>query len=215
MKGGVGLEPSAVIHRKSIEEVVKQSAIRDPRLAKRFKRMLEFVADRRHQVRVRIALPPVDADAKESIRSGRFHPHEEARPYGAAASSCFNLHHTIRMLDCSKQALKCRRFGCGSLDQGGKSRLARSDTCTGQVDEAVPVSEQPGQDLVALDDALQLLATVHPPKSSVVELRFFGGLSLEETAEALHVSVDTVKRDFRFAKLWLLRELREERPPDA
>jgi DNA-directed RNA polymerase specialized sigma24 family protein len=82
------------------------------------------------------------------------------------------------------------------------------------LDEAVPVSEQPGQDLVALDDALQLLATVHPRKSSVVELRFFGGLSLEETAEAL-VSVDTVKRDFRFAKLWLLRELGEERPPDA
>jgi RNA polymerase sigma factor (TIGR02999 family) len=82
-------------------------------------------------------------------------------------------------------------------------------------DEAVLVSDQPGQDLVALDDALQVLATVHPRKSQVMELRFFGGLSLEETAEALHVSVDTVKRDFRFAKLWLLRELRGERPPDA
>jgi RNA polymerase sigma-70 factor, ECF subfamily len=55
----------------------------------------------------------------------------------------------------------------------------------------------------------------HPRKAQVVELRFFGGLSLEETAEALHVSVDTVKRDFRFAKLWLLRELRGERPHDA
>ena len=49
---------------------------------------------------------------------------------------------------------------------------------------------------------------VHPRKSDVVELRYFGGLSLEETAEALHVSIDTVKRDWRFAKLWLLRELR-------
>jgi RNA polymerase sigma factor (sigma-70 family) len=48
---------------------------------------------------------------------------------------------------------------------------------------------------------------VHPRKSEVVELRYFGGLSLEETAEALHVSIDTVKRDWRFAKLWLLREL--------
>ena len=76
-------------------------------------------------------------------------------------------------------------------------------------DEALLVSEEPEQNLVALDEALQALETVHPRKSHVVELRFFGGLSLEETAEALHVSVDTVKRDFRFAKLWLLRELRE------
>jgi len=48
---------------------------------------------------------------------------------------------------------------------------------------------------------------VHPRKVEVVEMRFFGGLSLEETAAALHVSVDTVKRDWRFAKLWLLRGL--------
>jgi DNA-directed RNA polymerase specialized sigma24 family protein len=48
---------------------------------------------------------------------------------------------------------------------------------------------------------------VHPRKSEVVGLRYFGGLSLEETAEALHVSIDTVKRDWRFAKMWLLREL--------
>jgi RNA polymerase sigma factor (TIGR02999 family) len=81
-------------------------------------------------------------------------------------------------------------------------------------DEAVLVSEEPGQDLVALDQALQALEAVHQRKSQVVELRFFGGLSLEETAQALHVSVDTVKRDFRFAKLWLLRELRGERPSD-
>ena len=67
---------------------------------------------------------------------------------------------------------------------------------------------------MALDEALRTLETVHPRKGQVVELRFFGGLSLEETAEALHVSVDTVKRDFRVAKLWLLRELRGEQPHD-
>jgi RNA polymerase sigma factor (TIGR02999 family) len=82
-------------------------------------------------------------------------------------------------------------------------------------DEALLASEEPGQDFVALDEALRTFETVHPRKGQVVELRFFGGLSLEETAEALHVSVDTVKRDFRFAKLWLLRELRGERPHDA
>jgi RNA polymerase sigma factor (TIGR02999 family) len=75
------------------------------------------------------------------------------------------------------------------------------------LDEALLLSMDPGQDLVALDEALRVLADVHPRKCEVVELRFFGGLSIEETAEALRVSTDTVKRDWRFAKLWLLREL--------
>jgi RNA polymerase sigma factor (TIGR02999 family) len=83
------------------------------------------------------------------------------------------------------------------------------------LDEALIPAREVGKDLVALDDALQALEAVHPRKSQVVELRFFGGLSLEESAEALHVSVDTVKRDWRFAKLWLLRELSGARPHDA
>ena len=74
-------------------------------------------------------------------------------------------------------------------------------------DEDLVVSNEPQQDLVALDEALTALEAVHPRKSQVVELRFFGGLSLEEAAEALQVSTNTVKRDWRFAKLWLLREL--------
>lgn len=78
------------------------------------------------------------------------------------------------------------------------------------IDAALQVAVEPGQDLVALDDALAALAAIHPRKSQVVELRFFGGLSLDETAEALHVSVDTVKRDWRFAKLWLVRQLKGE-----
>ena len=75
------------------------------------------------------------------------------------------------------------------------------------LDEALVVSSEPEQDLLGLDEALRRLEAVHPRKGQVVELRFFGGLSVEETAEALHVSTDTVKRDWRFAKLWLLREL--------
>ena len=76
------------------------------------------------------------------------------------------------------------------------------------LDEAVVVARDPRQDLVAVDDALGRLATAHPRQAEVVELRFFGGLTLEETATALAMSVDTVKRDWRFAKLWLLRDLR-------
>jgi RNA polymerase sigma factor (TIGR02999 family) len=75
------------------------------------------------------------------------------------------------------------------------------------LDEALIVPTEPEADLVALDDALTALAAVDERKSQVVEMRFFGGLSIEETAEALHVSRDTVKRDWKMAKLWLLREL--------
>ena len=62
-------------------------------------------------------------------------------------------------------------------------------------------------DIVALDDALQTLQTLSPRQSRVVELRFFGGLSLEETAEVLEVSVGTVRRDWSLARAWLYREL--------
>ena len=64
--------------------------------------------------------------------------------------------------------------------------------------------------MVALDRALEALAAVDARKSRIIELRFFGGLSVEETAEVLGVSPDTVKRDWRLAKLWLLRELEGE-----
>jgi len=79
------------------------------------------------------------------------------------------------------------------------------------LDEALVVSKERGEDLVALDDALQSLAVIDPRKSRVVELRFFGGLSVEETAELLKVSPDTVMRDWKMAKVWLHRELSKEK----
>jgi RNA polymerase sigma factor (TIGR02999 family) len=75
------------------------------------------------------------------------------------------------------------------------------------LDEGLVASPEPALDLVALDRALEALAAVDVRKSRVIELRFFGGLSVEETAEVLHVSSQTIKRDWRLAKLWLLREL--------
>jgi RNA polymerase sigma-70 factor, ECF subfamily len=74
--------------------------------------------------------------------------------------------------------------------------------------EGLGVVTNVDSDLVALDEALQELAKLDPRKARVVELRFFGGLSLEETAEALQVSTDTVGRDWRAAKAWLKRELK-------
>ena len=75
------------------------------------------------------------------------------------------------------------------------------------LDEDLVVSPERETGLVALDDALERLAEFDPRKSQVVELRFFGGLSVEETAEVLRVSEKTVKRDWQFAKAWLLHEL--------
>lgn len=69
------------------------------------------------------------------------------------------------------------------------------------------VAAEPAVDVLALDRALSALAAADPRKGRLIELRFFGGLSVEETAEVLQVSPDTVKRDWRIAKLWLLREL--------
>ena len=74
-------------------------------------------------------------------------------------------------------------------------------------DEGLIVSNERGHDLIALDDALRALAQVDPRKGTVVEMRFFGGLTVEETAEALEVSPETVMRDWKLAKAWLLREL--------
>ena len=77
--------------------------------------------------------------------------------------------------------------------------------------EAEGISLERGTDLLALDDALNSLAAMDQRKSQVVEMRFFGGLSVEETAEVLKVSVETVMRDWKLAKVWLLRELEKPR----
>jgi len=74
-------------------------------------------------------------------------------------------------------------------------------------DEALPIEDVRGVDVVALDEALDALAAFDERKSRVIELRFFGGLSVEETAAVLGVSPDTVMRDWRLAKAWLAREL--------
>jgi RNA polymerase sigma factor (TIGR02999 family) len=85
---------------------------------------------------------------------------------------------------------------------GGAQRVTLS--------EGLVTSPEPALDVIALDRALEALEAVDVRKTRVIELRFFGGLSVEETAEVLHVSPDTVKRDWRLAKLWLLRQLEGE-----
>jgi RNA polymerase sigma factor (TIGR02999 family) len=75
------------------------------------------------------------------------------------------------------------------------------------LDEGIAVSGKRGADIIALDDALKDLEALDPRKSRIVEMRFFGGLSLEETAEVLDVSVPTVEREWRAARAWLHKAL--------
>lgn len=88
-----------------------------------------------------------------------------------------------------------------SLKRGGEGRPV-------SLDEEHLVIGQPHHGLVSLNEALDALAVVDPRKGRVVELRFFGGLSVEETAEVLKVSPQTVLRDWQLAKVWLLREMK-------
>ena len=84
--------------------------------------------------------------------------------------------------------------------RGGNLKLVSLDEC-------LNIGEPHDASLIALDDALTALASADLRKSQVVEMKFFGGLSTSEIAEALHVSAETVQRDWKLAKLWLLREL--------
>ncbi|MGH9839605.1 MAG: sigma-70 family RNA polymerase sigma factor [Blastocatellia bacterium] len=87
-----------------------------------------------------------------------------------------------------------------NLKRGGGARQV-------SLDEALVVSSERGEELIALDDALSALAEFNPRQSRIVELRYFGGLSEEETAEALKISIRTVRRDWSLARAWLYREL--------
>ena len=82
-------------------------------------------------------------------------------------------------------------------------------------EEALFPEREDDPDIVDLDDALNVLAVMDPRKTQVVELRFFGGFSVDETAKVLDVSVETVHRDWKFAKVWLLRELSKEKADGA
>ena len=96
---------------------------------------------------------------------------------------------------------RCRPHAAFEERGGGQERVA--------FDEGLPVAVSLGRDLIALDEALDALAGQEPRKSRVVELRYFGGLTVKETAEVLNVSADTVMRDWTFARAWLKREMRQ------
>ena len=126
----------------------------------------------------------------------------------------------LRLLDCNKIGWKNRAHFFAITAQMMRrilvdyARSRRSQKRGGgrektTLDENLTFSTARNSDLVALDDALNALALIDERRSRVVELRFFGGLSIEETAEVLGVCPDTVVRDWRLAKVWLAREVKK------
>jgi RNA polymerase sigma factor (TIGR02999 family) len=93
-----------------------------------------------------------------------------------------------------------------SAKRGGQVKRVNHSSAF-NLDEIPDVSSSRDRELVAIDDALKTLSEMDPRKARVIELRFFGGLSVEETAEVLKISPQSVMRDWKLAKAWLMREL--------
>jgi RNA polymerase sigma-70 factor, ECF subfamily len=109
-----------------------------------------------------------------------------------------------------------RRILVDHLRQNQGAKRGRSLVHVTAVDEELLGSRAAGVEVLALDEALTLLFQIDPRKVRVVEMRFFGGLTVEEASEVLGISPETVKRDWRFAKTWLVRQLRRARTsPDS
>jgi len=105
----------------------------------------------------------------------------------------------LRLVDAARARASAKRGG-------GVEQVAHSEAVN--LDEMAESVSQKSVELLALDEALQDLAGVDPRKARVIELRFFGGLSVEETAEVLNISPQSVMRDWKLARAWLNRELR-------
>lgn len=109
-------------------------------------------------------------------------------------------------------AAKAMRHVLVDYARGTQSAKRGGGQVMESLEEALVVSGERAAEIVALDDALQELAKLHPRQADVVEMRFFGGMSVEETAEMLKVSPETVARDWRAAKAWLYLELNRREP---
>src|SRR5262249_13290152 len=132
----------------------------------------------------------------------------------------------LRLIDWKNVRWKARAHFCGVsarlmrhiLVKFARNRLAAKrggDGLQVSLSEAANMTSARNLDLVALDDALNALAALDPRQSQVIEMRFFGGLSIEETAEALKVSPRSVRRDWSLAQAWLRRELKRGSSRDA
>ena len=127
----------------------------------------------------------------------------------------------LRLADCTRMQWKDRAhfFAVSSqlmrrilVDHARRNNVKRGRGVPHVSFDETAVVQEPAANLVALDDALEALSKFDERKSRVVELRFFGGLTVEETASVVDVSPETVMRDWQLAKVWLRREMRSDRP---
>jgi len=139
--------------------------------------------------------------AGESIESAALANEAYLKLVRAGGIRCENRAHFLALC-----AQVMRRILVDHVRRRGYAKRGGDAVCVA-IDEAVVTADTPGIDVLELDEALHRLAAIDSRKSRVVELRYFGGLSIEETAETLAVSVETVKRDWRMARAWLRSEL--------
>ena len=156
---------------------------------------------------------------EELRRQAHRHLQREQQGHSLQTTSLINEVY-LRLVDCSKVSWQSRAHFFAitarmmrrilvdyARSRGYQKRGGGLEIITLDPDRISPIGRDP--DLVALDDALDTLAAQDERKSRVVELRFFGGLSIEETAEVLGVCCDTVVRDWKFAKAWLAQEMKK------
>lgn len=154
---------------------------------------------------------------RELRRLANHHLRQERRGHTLQATALVNEAY-LRLIDQKSPGWQNRAhfFGIASqlmrriLVDYARGRLAAKrggDAIKLSLDEAIVLTPERPEEVVALDEALDRLAAIDPRKSQVVELRFFGGLSIDETAEVLKISANTVMRDWSTAKAWLHREI--------
>jgi RNA polymerase sigma factor (TIGR02999 family) len=155
------------------------------------------------------------------------HHHMAGEPSGHSLQTTALVNEAfLRLVDCSRVRWKNRAHFFAASAQLMRRILVDFARTRGYLkrgagvrplclENAPDISQRADPDVVALDDALSTLAAIDPRKSRVVELRFFGGLTAEETAEVLKVSPDTVLRDWKLAKAWLYRELSRGVPDET
>jgi RNA polymerase sigma-70 factor (ECF subfamily) len=139
--------------------------------------------------------------AGESIESAALTNEAYLKLVRAGGVRCENRAHFLALC-----AQVMRRILVDHVRRRGYAKRGGDALCVA-LDDAVVPADTSGIDVLELDEALHRLAAIDSRKSRVVELRYFGGLTIEETAETLAVSVDTVKRDWRMARAWLRSEL--------
>jgi RNA polymerase sigma factor (TIGR02999 family) len=155
---------------------------------------------------------------QELRRLARYHMRRERAGHTLQTSALVNEAY-IRLVDYKRMRFQDRAHFLAVAAQAMRriliehargrrtARRGGADARKVSLDEAAVIADEQADEMIALDDALQSLAALDPRKTRIVELRYFGGLEIEETAEVLGISAATVKREWSTARLWLHREI--------